>query len=400
MAGRPVNFILYTAYGIFIYAICAGFRDTYGIMLPYISAEQNFSFASVSFVIAFGQLCFGFMQPLFAYFALLFSSRAVFLTGAAFILGGLALILLADNLLLLLLALGIMLPSGTASASFGLLMNSVAPKLSLDARQLASGIVASGIGVSICLLSPVIQRRFASQGLYAGILFLGLLAALLFPVSLLLTRKDKRRQRSKAAPGFGSILKLGFASPAYRLLIFAFFTCGIHMALIQTHLFSQLRAFGIADQLAAYGLSVYGLGVIGGATLAGAACARFPMAVILAILIGSRMIWAGALLFPLPALAIFIDIFMLGVTGVATLTPVSGLVNRIFGAAIMPTLFGMAYVIHQIGAFFSAWGGGICFQLSGNYAIVWSADVLLSFLATLACVAILKYERHSAAPNS
>lgn len=389
--GRLGNFILYTGYGIFIYAICAGFRDTYGLMLPYISAEKGFTFASVSFVIAIGQLCFGFMQPVFAYCALVFSSRLAFLAGATLILGGLALIQLANDLWLLVLALGILLPSGTASASFGLLMNSVAPKLNPDSRQIASGIVASGIGVSICLLSPIIQSRFASQGLYAGLLFLGALAALLFPISILLTRKDMRKQRSKQILSFAAILKTGFASPGYRLLVFAFFVCGIHMALIQTHLFSQLRTFGIADQVAAYGLSIYGVGVICGATLAGAACARFPLAIILGLLIGSRVIWVGVLLLPLPTWAIFGDIFLLGVTGVATLTPVSGLVNRLLGATIMPTLFGMAYVIHQIGAFFSAWCGGICFQLSGNYSAVWYADILLSLLAASACFAILKY---------
>lgn len=393
--GKHLGFVLYTAYGIFIYAICAGFRDTYGIMLPYISAEKGFTFASVSFVIAIGQLCFGFMQPAFAYFALIFSSRAAFLAGATFMLAGLALIPLAANLWLLLLALGILLPSGTASASFGLLMNSVAPKLNPGARQISGGLVASGIGLSICLLSPIIQQRFASQGLHAGLLFLGLLAVLLYPISILLTAKEKRKQRSNLALGFGSILKRGFASPAYRLLIFAFFMCGIHMALIQTHLFSQLRAFGIADHLAAYGLSIYGIGVISGAVLAGAACVRFPMAIILGLLIGSRVIWVGLLLLSLSAWAIFIDIFLLGLTGVATLTPVSGLINRIFGVAIMPTLFGMAYVIHQIGAFCSAWSGGLCFQLAGSYSPVWAVDILLNFLAAIACFAILKYERAS-----
>lgn len=393
--GKFTNFVAYTTLGIFVYAICAGFRDTYGVMLPYIAAEKGFAFASVSLVIAIGQLCFGFMQPAFAYFALLYSNRLAFLAGASLMLAGVALIPLATNLWLLILALGILLPSGTASASFGLLMSSVAPKLNPGARQLASGIVASGIGVSICLLSPIIQTRFANQGLYAGLLFLGVLVALLCPVSYLLTRKDTRKQRSKQTLAFATILKTGFGSPAYRLLLFAFFMCGIHMALIQTHLFSQLRAFGVPDHLAAYGLSIYGIGVIVGSTCSGAACARLPMSVILGLLIGSRVIWVGILLLSLPGWAIFVDIFMLGLTGVATLSPIGALLTKIFGVTLMPTLFGMAYVIHQIGAFCSAWGGGICFQLTGSYSAMWYADILLSFLAALACFAILKYEQNS-----
>lgn len=59
------NRSLSTACATFIYAVCAGFRDNHGIMLPYGVAGSGLSYAAVSFVIALGQLFFGLLQPVF-----------------------------------------------------------------------------------------------------------------------------------------------------------------------------------------------------------------------------------------------------------------------------------------------------------------------------------------------
>ena len=57
-AGTLQNFALYTLCGTFLYAVCAGFRDNYGIMLPYIVEWSGIPYSTLSFVIALGQLFF------------------------------------------------------------------------------------------------------------------------------------------------------------------------------------------------------------------------------------------------------------------------------------------------------------------------------------------------------
>ena len=42
-AGTLQNFALYTLCGTFLYAVCAGFRDNYGIMLPYIVESVSYT---------------------------------------------------------------------------------------------------------------------------------------------------------------------------------------------------------------------------------------------------------------------------------------------------------------------------------------------------------------------
>lgn len=382
------NFILYTAYGTFIYAICAGFRDNYGIMLPYLVEDSGLNYAAVSFVIALGQLFFGLMQPVFGYLSLRKSPLLSLVLGVALMLGGLLLMPYCRSLWSLGITLGILLPSGTAAASFGILMSCITPRIQEAKSQLSAGIVASGIGIGICVLSPVIQGALARYGVARAISILAILVALIVPAAILLTRGGPRLKMRERALPFAAILLMGLKNSPYCRVAFAFFTCGFHMALIQTHLFSQLTLYGLPGNVAAWGLSIYGLGVIAGSVGSGALGARYSMSRVLGGIYASRIIWVALLLLSSGPIAIFGVIFMLGATGVATLAPTAGIITRIFGAAIMPTLFGVAYVLHQIGAFASAWCGGICYQLTSGYSAIWMVDMLLCLLAALAVFSI------------
>ena len=393
-AGTLQNFALYTLCGTFLYAVCAGFRDNYGIMLPYIVEWSGIPYSTLSFVIALGQLFFGLMQPVFGLLALRTSARAVLWTGSLMMLAGLLLIPLSASAPLLTLALGILLPSGTAAASFGIIMSCISPRLSPHQAHISSGFVASGIGIGICVLSPAIQSTIAAHGLTGAIWFLTMPALLLIPVSAVITKPLPEKKRAGISTGAGKsatdLFREAFRSSTYRRLGFGFFTCGFHMALIQTHLFSQLTAFGVSEKAASYALSVYGIGAIAGAVGSGAASARFAIPRILGGLYSSRCLWIGLLLLPLPQSVLFAVIFMLGLTGVATVAPTSGLVNKLFGPVHLATLFGFVYLIHQIGAFCSAWSGGLCLSFTGSYSGIWYAAIALCLAAGLACFGIQK----------
>ena len=57
----------------------------------------------------------------------------------------------------------------------------------------------------------------------------------------------------------------------------------------------------------------------------------------------------------------------LGLTGDATVSPTAGLVNARFALARVATLIGFLFLCYQIGAFASAWLGGLCVTLTGGY---------------------------------
>ena len=51
------------------------------------------------------------------------------------------------------------------------------------------------------------------------------------------------------------------------------------------------------------------------------------------------------------------------------------------GTRNMATLLGVSFVIHQMGSVIGAWGGGMIFDMFGNYDLAWRFGVSLGIVA-------------------
>jgi predicted MFS family arabinose efflux permease len=60
---------------------------------------------------------------------------------------------------------------------------------------------------------------------------------------------------------------------------------------------------------------------------------------------------------------------------------VNGLVAQLFGLRFMATLAGIAFLSHQAGSFFGAWGGGMIYAYLGSYDRAWQVSVLIGLIA-------------------
>ena len=67
----------------------------------------------------------------------------------------------------------------------------------------------------------------------------------------------------------------------------------------------------------------------------------------------------------------------------STVPLTSGLVGQFFGTRYLATLFGIVFLSHQIGSFLGIWLGGIAFDLTGSYNVVWWAGVALGIVSAL-----------------
>lgn len=63
--------------------------------------------------------------------------------------------------------------------------------------------------------------------------------------------------------------------------------------------------------------------------------------------------------------------------------PTSGLIGRRFGPAALGTLFGVAFLFHQVGSFVSAWIGGLTVTATGGYTLIWCIDAVLCIAAAV-----------------
>ena len=103
----------------------------------------------------------------------------------------------------------------------------------------------------------------------------------------------------------------------------------------------------------------------------------------LSILYGLRAIIVIAFIFFAPKNAASIILFAIatGLTGDASVTPTSEIINQKYGAVRLAFLFGLVFVCHQIGAFTSTYLAGKLVALTQSYNTTWILDLILCAIA-------------------
>lgn len=374
-----------------LYMASAGLRTVFGVLLNVIAAGTGIAYAQVSSAIAIAQLAFGISQPVFGVIANKTSKRFVLMLGCMLMGAGLILIPFCTSFIPLVGALGIILPVGTGAVSFGMIMSVVSPLVGEKKAIIASGLVNASSGVGGIILSPVIQGLYDTAGLFVTMLVLAVYMFVLIIVSALMCGKSEKDNEATTdnKNDIRQLLSEAARNKSYLALVWGFFTCGYHMGIVETHLFSQLVSYGMTESFTAIAFSVYGAAVMLGCLICGFLCNKFSMKNVLAGIFGSRVIWPVILIFmPKNEVTIMMIVILLGLTGAASMTPTSGLTEKLYGADNLATLFGVVFLSHQVGSFFSAWIGGLSVEMTGDYVLVWAVAVVLSAIAAVAAFRI------------
>jgi len=160
--------------------------------------------------------------------------------------------------------------------------------------------------------------------------------------------------------------------PSFGLLTAGFFVCGFHIAFFQTHLPTIVARAGFAPSIGATALAIVGAFNVFGSYYSGRLSEKIAKRYILAGIYGLRAV-AIVLFIALPISPLTIIAFSatLGVLWLSTVAPTSGIIAEKFGMQWVSTLFGVAFLSHQIGAFFGAWLGGVILDRTGSYQLMW-----------------------------
>ena len=382
--------LLATLGACFIYMVQSGIRNNSGLMLQAIAGHTGLNFSAVSFVLAVSQLCYGIAQPFFGLLAERRGSRMALLIGVACTVAGTLLTPLCRNLATLTLIFGALLSAGVGALSFGIIMGAIGPRVGERYQMAANGVLNASSGVGSTAFAPVLGAASAAGGLTGGMAALTACALCMLPVALAISRGPSRRAAAEAKPSAGTVtFAAAMRCRDYRFIFAGFFTCGFHMAIISNHLATEIMSFGHSYAAASGFFSIYGVATIAGCLLTGALCNRLRLKNVLAALYGLRALAVAAyLLLPKGAATVCLYILILGMTGSATVTPVSAICGKLFGSYGVTVLFSAAFLAHQVGSFLSAWAGGLCFEGLGSYAPLWIVDILLCAFAALVSFAI------------
>lgn len=372
-----------------VFAVMQGIHDNYGIMLNGIIAHTSISYASVSLVIAIGQILYGAGQPFFGMLALKRSNAFVMCCGILLMAVGLIATPFCRAFWSLLIFFGILLPSGTAALCFGIVMGAIAPILGEKRAAAVSGIVQASAGIGDALMSPALQQLTAQHGITVSMNVFSIPILCMLPVAVWLGRQKPRRSPgvspAERKESLFSILRFAFRDPACWRLLIGFSTCGFHMAIIETHLFSQYLSCGIPGGIASLTLTVYGIATMLGSVAAGFLGQRYRQKTILTLVYCGRVLIAlGFILIPKTVPFAFLATALLGLTGDSTVPPTTGIIGSKVGMSRMAIVYGAIFIGHQLGAFASAWLGGLLVHTQLGYSALWIADLCLSLLAAAA----------------
>jgi len=209
---------------------------------------------------------------------------------------------------------------------------------------------------------------------------------LIVPLSFALSTPPATPARVAAADdqSFRTALAEAFGHRSYVLLVLGFFTCGFQLAFITVHLPAYLVDRGIPANIGGWVVAAIGLFNIIGSLSVGWLQNRLPKRYILSAIYLLRA--ASIVLFisfPVTPASAIVFGASTGLTWLSTVPPTSGLIAVMFGTRWFATLYGFAFVSHQVGGFLGVLLGGIVFEKFGSYTPIWWLSVLFGVLSAL-----------------
>lgn len=377
--------------------ITMGIRQSMGLFVNPISRSTGLGIAEISFAMAVGQFVWGAVQPVFGALADQRGPGRVLVAGGVLLAAGMLLTPLFTSQWGLVLCIGVMAAAGAGAGSFSILIGATAQHLPAERRSMAAGVINAGGSFGQFLFAPLLQAIIAAAGWAAAMWAMAVAALATLPLAWPLRRTPSTEapHGADAAPGSGTAspatmglrqqLRIALRDRSYWCLHLGFFTCGVHIAFLVTHLPTEIAMCGLSANVSAMSLALIGLFNIGGSLAAGWLGQRYRMKSLLAAMYASRALMIAIYLMSPPTpLTFFIFSAGLGLTWLATVPPTAGLVGKLFGPRYLGTLFGLTLFSHQIGGFFGAWVGGLVIERLGDYTWMWYADMLLASLAAVA----------------
>ncbi|MEM1049733.1 MAG: MFS transporter [Pseudomonadota bacterium] len=369
--------------GSIIALIAMGTRHAFGLFLGPVTQElQAVNRETFGFAIALQNLIWGLAQPFAGVIADRFGSARVILFGGALYAAGLFVASASSTALGLTLGLGLLVGLGLSATTFAVVLGAVGRRFPPEQRSTALGIASLGGSVGIFLSVPVTLNlidAFDWSLAFASLALIALTMCLMAP--MLAGRADITEGPEQS---LGAAVSEALGHKGFLLLVLGFFVCGFQLAFIGTHLPAYLVDRNLEAWLGGAALATIGAANIVGTLACGVLGDRLSKKNILVVLYLIRAsIVALFVLFPASALSTLIFSAVIGLTWLGTVPLTSGIVAQIFGPRYLATLVGVVFLMHQLGSFLGAWLGGLAFEQTGSYDIIWWSVVLTGLLAAV-----------------
>ena len=372
--------------GCLIALLSFGPRSSLGFFVQPMSREFSWGRDVFGLALAAQNLLWGLGQPLAGAIADRFGVLRVMCVGAVLYAGGLFMMRYATTPLSLDISAGVLISFGLSGCSFNLVLSAFSKLLPLEQRGVALGAGTAAGSFGQFLFAPFGVAMIDNFGWQTALTVFAGLMLLIVPLSLALATPPATSTNVPAADqqSFKTALAEAFGHRSYVLLVLGFFTCGFQLAFITVHLPAYLADRGIPAQTGGWVIAAIGLFNIIGSLGVGWLQNRFPKRYILSTIYFLRAMSIVAFIsFPITAFSAIVFGAATGLTWLSTVPPTSALVALMFGTRWFSTLYGFAFVSHQVGGFLGVLLGGIVFEKFGSYTSIWWLSVVFGVLSAL-----------------
>jgi MFS family permease len=375
------------ACGCLIAMISFGPRSSLGFFLTPLSQTNHWGRDVFAFAVAIQNLLWGIGQPFAGGIADRFGTNRVLCIGAALYALGLAIMARSTTPEELSLSAGVLIGLGLSGCSFNIVLGAFGKLLPEQWRSLAFGAGTAAGSFGQFLYSPIAVALMDQFGWQQALLIFAGVTLLILPLSLALATPVASAGQSSVAKPTQSARQAfaeAFGHRSYVLLVLGFFTCGFQLAFITVHLPAYLIDRGLSVEVGGWTLAVIGMFNIIGSLGSGWLSTRMPKRYLLSSIYFIRAV-AIVVFITLPASPTSTLVFgaVTGLMWLSTVPPTSALVAVMFGTRWLAMLFGFAFFSHQVGGFLGVLIGGIAFERTGSYDLVWWLSVLFGVLSAV-----------------
>jgi MFS family permease len=372
--------------GCLIALITFGARSSFGLFTEPLSDLRGWDRGTFALAIAVQNLLWGLGQPIAGAIADRFGPARVLAAGGVAYALGVALMAVSTSGTALALTGGALVGLGLTGGSFTIVIAAFARLVSEDRRSWAMGLATAMGSLGQFVFAPLGQTFISAYGAATALVLIAGCVAFVPLLATALAGGDAVAEDDEPSGGVSARAAVGEAlrHPSYVLLTCGFFVCGFHIAFVTTHLPPYLTDLGLSHGLAALALGLIGLFNVVGAYTSGVLGGIYSRRLLLSGIYASRAA-AFALFVLLPATPVTVLLFagLIGLLWLSTVAPTSGLIALMFGTRHLGVLFGIVFLSHQIGAFIGVWLGGVVYDATGAYDLMWWLSIALGLGAAI-----------------
>jgi MFS family permease len=361
--------------GCLIGMISFGPRSTFGFFLTPMGAANGWGRSVLSFGLGIEMLLWGASQPFAGALADRFGAVWVLIGGALLYVAGTVLMAFSTTPAEFHLSAGVLIGLGLGGCSFTLVIGAFAKLLPPQWRTIAFGAGTAAGSLGQFLFSPLAVALIDKFGWQNTLVIFGVVLLSLLPLSLMLAApRGTLGPAAHFAPGqtLRQALAEAFGHRSYVLLTLGYFTCGFQLFFITVHLPAYLVDRGLPASIGGWTIAMIGAFNIVGSISSGYIANLMPKRYLLSLIYFSRSvaIFAFIALPPSPVTTLLFGA-VIGILWLSTIPPTSALVAIMFGSRWLTMLLGISFFCHQIGGFLGVWLGGVMFESTGSYDLIW-----------------------------